>query len=41
MHGFDSDYFVQVAGLTQLIGEFMLVKPLVIDLDGEPSSRHW
>jgi hypothetical protein len=33
MHGFDRDYFVQqVAGLTQLAGEFMLVKPLVIDL---------
>ena len=33
MHGFDSDYFVQqVAGLSQLAGEFMLVKPLVIDL---------
>jgi hypothetical protein len=31
--GFDKDYFVQqVAGLTQLAGEFMLVKPLVIDL---------
>jgi hypothetical protein len=33
MHGFDKDYFVQqVAGLSQLAGEFMLVKPLVIDL---------
>ena len=33
MHGFDQEYFVQqVAGLTQLAGEFMLVKPLVIDL---------
>jgi hypothetical protein len=33
MHGFDEDYFVQqVAGLSQLAGEFMLVKPLVIDL---------
>ncbi|HEY7391265.1 MAG TPA: hypothetical protein VH640_22305, partial [Bryobacteraceae bacterium] len=33
MHGFDRDYFVQqVAGLTQLAGEFMLVKPVVIDL---------
>jgi hypothetical protein len=33
MQGFDRDYFVQqVAGLTQLAGEFMLVKPLVIDL---------
>ena len=32
-HGFDKDYFVQqVAGLSQLTGEFMLVKPLVIDL---------
>ena len=31
--GFDKDYFVQqVAGLTQLAGEFMLVDPLVIDL---------
>jgi hypothetical protein len=33
MHGFDENYFVrQVAGLAQLAGEFMLVKPLVIDL---------
>jgi hypothetical protein len=33
MHGFDKDYFVaQVAGLSQLAGEFMLVKPLVIEL---------
>ena len=33
MHGFDQDYFVQqVAGLSQLAGELMLVKPLVIDL---------
>jgi hypothetical protein len=33
MHGFDKDYFVQqVAGLSQLAGEFMLVRPLVIDL---------
>ena len=33
MHGFDQNYFVQqVAGLAQLAGEFMLVKPLVIDL---------
>ena len=33
MHGFDSEYFVrQVAGLSQLAGEFMQVKPLVIDL---------
>jgi len=32
MQGFDKDYFVQqVAGLSQLAGEFMLVKPLVID----------
>jgi hypothetical protein len=32
-HGFDRDYFVQqVAGLTQLAGEFMLVDPRVIDL---------
>jgi hypothetical protein len=32
-HGFDRDYFVQqVAGLSQLAGEFMVVKPLVIDL---------
>ena len=32
-HGFDKNYFVQqVAGLAQLAGEFMLVKPLVIDL---------
>ena len=32
-HGFDKDYFVQqVAGLSQLAGEFMQVKPLVIDL---------
>jgi hypothetical protein len=31
--GFDKDYFVQqVAGLSQLAGELMLVKPLVIDL---------
>jgi hypothetical protein len=31
--GFDRDYFVQqVAGLSQIAGEFMLVKPLVIDL---------
>ena len=33
MHGFDEHYFVQqVAGLSQLAGEFMLVKPVVIDL---------
>lgn len=32
-HGFDKNYFVQqVAGLSQVAGEFMLVKPLVIDL---------
>ena len=32
-HGFDQDYFVrQVAGLSQLAGDFMVVKPLVIDL---------
>ena len=32
-HGFDENYFVQqVAGLSQMAGEFMLVKPLVIDL---------
>ena len=32
-HGFDKDYFVQqVAGLSQLAGELMLVKPIVIDL---------
>ena len=31
--GFDKDYFVQqVAGLSQLAAEFMLVKPVVIDL---------
>jgi hypothetical protein len=31
--GFDKDYFVQqVAGLSQIAGEFMLVDPLVIDL---------
>ena len=33
MHGFDEHYFVQqVAGLTQMTGEFMRVKPIVIDL---------
>ena len=33
MHGFDKNYFVQqVAGLTQLAGDFMLVHPHVIDL---------
>jgi hypothetical protein len=32
-NGFDKDYFVrQVAGLSQLAGEFMLVNPRVIDL---------
>ncbi len=32
-HGFDKDYFVQqVAGLSQLAGELMLVEPRVIDL---------
>jgi hypothetical protein len=32
-HGFDENYFVQqVAGLSQLAGELMLVKPRVIDL---------
>ncbi len=32
-HGFDQNYFVQqVAGLSQLAAEFMLVAPLVIDL---------
>jgi hypothetical protein len=32
-HGFDKNYFVQqVAGLSQLAGELMLVKPIVIDL---------
>jgi hypothetical protein len=32
-HGFDESYFVaQVAGLTQIAGEFMQVRPLVIDL---------
>jgi hypothetical protein len=33
MRGFDQHYFVQqVAGLSQLAGELMLVKPVVIDL---------
>jgi hypothetical protein len=33
MHGFDEGYFVQqVAGLSQLAGELMLVRPLIIDL---------
>jgi hypothetical protein len=33
LHGFDEHYFVQqVAGLSQMTGEFMHVKPLVIDL---------
>src|SRR6516225_2985302 len=32
-HGFDQHYFVQqVAGLSQIAGELMLVKPMVIDL---------
>ncbi len=32
-HGFDKDYFVQqVAGLSQIAGELMLVKPIVIEL---------
>ena len=32
-HGFDEEYFLQqVAGLSQLTGELMLVKPVVIDL---------
>jgi hypothetical protein len=32
-HGFDEDYFVsQVAGLSQIAGEFMQVRPIVIDL---------
>jgi len=32
-HGFDKEYFVQqVAGLSQIAGELMLVKPRVIDL---------
>ena len=32
-HGFDENYFVrQVAGLTQIAGDMMLVKPIVIDL---------
>jgi TAT (twin-arginine translocation) pathway-exported protein len=32
-HGFDETYFVaQVAGLTQIAGEFMQVRPIVIDL---------
>jgi hypothetical protein len=31
--GFDKDYFVQqVAGLSQLAGEFMTVRPIIIDL---------
>jgi hypothetical protein len=33
MHGFDEGYFVQqVAGLSQLAGELMSVRPLIIDL---------
>jgi hypothetical protein len=32
-HGFDENYFVrQVAGLSQIAGDMMLVKPIVIDL---------
>src|SRR5712691_5165123 len=32
-HGFDENYFVaQVAGLSQIAGEFMQVRPLLIDL---------
>ena len=32
-HGFDKDYFVQqVAGLSQVTGDLMTVKPIVIDL---------
>src|SRR5262249_38515869 len=32
-HGFDENYFVaQVAGLSQIVGEFMQIRPLVIDL---------
>jgi hypothetical protein len=32
-HGFDENYFVaQVAGLSQIAGELMQVRPLVIDL---------
>ena len=32
-HGFDKDYFVQqVAGLSQVTGDLMMVKPVVIDL---------
>jgi hypothetical protein len=32
-HGFDKDYFVQqVAGLSQVTGELMTVKPVVVDL---------
>jgi hypothetical protein len=32
-HGFDKDYFVQqVAGLSQITGELMMVNPVVIDL---------
>lgn len=33
LHGFDKDYFVQqVAGLSQVTGDLMTVKPIVIDL---------
>ena len=36
-NGFDKEYFVQqVAGLSQLAGEFMLVQPRVIDLGWGP-----
>jgi hypothetical protein len=36
-HGFDENYFVaQVAGLTQIAGEFMRVNPTVIDLGWGP-----
>jgi hypothetical protein len=32
-HGFDKEYFVQqVAGLSQVTGDLMMVKPVVIDL---------
>ena len=32
-HGFDKEYFMQqISGLSQLAGELMLVKPIVIDL---------
>ena len=40
LHGFDENYFMrQVAGLSQITGELMLVKPIVIDLSwGELKS---